>query len=299
MKKTTHARLPEVHLPVIKLLIITIILIFSFTSAIGGSIKATVNVIIDKLPLDEQEKMRDFHRVIKKYIESATWLEGDDRMPIEVTLQLFLTDIPTNVEDRFKCEFLISSSDVQYFDKRVRFAFAPGEVFVYNEQTVEPHTGVIDFYVNMVLGNELDKHRGFGGDFYYKRAQNIAALGKFVRAEYIRGWAERDDLIKRVFVEPFKTFREMKDFYFYGLYIKKDNLTEARKFVRTALEKLATVIERNVKGEMEEPRQFLDAHYLEFIDLFKDDKNRNDVFKLLIKIDLDHQKYYQEHISDS
>ncbi|MCG8605148.1 DUF4835 family protein [bacterium] len=274
------------------------LLVWPFAAAYG-SVTATVNVIIDKLPIDEQQKMKDFHKHVKDYVESVPWFEDKDEIPVDVTLQLFLTDIPTNVEDRYKCEFLISSSDVQYFDKRVRFAYEPGDVLIYNEQSVEPHTGVIDFYMNMVLGNELDKLRSFGGDFYYKRAQSIAALGKFVRTEFIRGWAERDELIKRVFQEPFKTFREMKDYYFYGIYVRKENPSEAYEYVRTALSKLETVIEKNIKGELEEPRQFLDAHYLEIIDLFKDTKNKEEVFKLLIKIDPDHQDLYKEHVGDS
>ena len=273
------------------------LLLIDFSSLAAGQIITNVNVIIEKLPLDKQEKMKDFHSVVEDYIENAPWFEEDNDRDMEVTLQLFLTDIPTNIEDRYRCEFLISSSDVQYFDKRVYFAYQPGEVFVYNEQSVEPHTGVIDFYVNLILGNEFDKIRSFGGDFYYKRAQNVAALGKFVRTEFIRGWTERDELIKKVFQEPFKTFREMKDYYFYGLYIREENKDEARSYVRTALDKLASVLDK--KADLEQPGQFLNAHYLEIIDLFKDSKDKNAVFELLIKLDPDHKALYEEHASDS
>ena len=268
-----------------------------FSPLFSGQVKANVHVIIDKLPLDKQEKMKDFDDIVKKYIENAQWLEDDDNMPIEVTIQLFLTDMPSNVEDRYRCEFLISSSDVQYFDKRVRFPFQRGESLVFSEQSIEPHTGVIDFYVNMVLASELDKQRSFGGDFYYKRAQSIAALGKFVRTEFILGWTEREELVKRVFQEPFITFREMKDYYFYGLYVLKEDLAEARKNIKIALDKIETVLE--AKSDLEEPGQFLTAHYLEIINIFKDAKNKNEIFKKLIKIDPEHKKLYEEHISDS
>ncbi len=271
-------------------------LILNSSVLIGGSVKAKVNVIVDRLPLDKQEKMKDFHNVVKDYIDNNNWLEDDDRMPIEVTLQLFLTDVPSNIEDRYQCEFLISSSDVQYFDRRFRFPYQWGESLVYSEQAIEPHTGVIDFYMNMILASDLDKYRGFGGDFYYKKAQSIAALGKFVRTEFITGWTERDELIKKVFQEPFITFREMKDFYFYGLYVLKEKKEEALKNIKIALDKLETVLD--AKADLDAPGQFLNAHYLEMIDIFKDTKNRNEVFKKLIKIDPDHKKLYEEHISD-
>ncbi|MFQ5771107.1 MAG: DUF4835 family protein [bacterium] len=295
-----HIKLPQFKSQITILLKFIFILFFMIpysSPLIAGMVKANVKVIIDKLPIDKQEKMKNFHTVVKDYIENADWLEDDDKMPIEITLQLFLTDLPSNIEDRYRCEFLISSSDVQYFDKRVRFPYQPGETLVFSEQAIEPHTGVIDFYVNMVLGSELDKYSGFGGDFYYKRAQSIAALGKFVRTEFIIGWTERDELIKRVFKEPFITFRKMKDYYFYGLYVREENLQEARKNIKIALDMIETVID--AKSDMEEPGQFLTAHYLEIIEIFKDVENKNDIFKKLIKLDPDHKELYKEYTSDS
>jgi len=263
----------------------------------GQPVKVKVHTIIDKLPIEKQEKMKNFQQVIKTYIESVNWFSEDDAMPIEVTLQMFLTDIPSNIEDRYLCEFLVSSGDVQYFDKRFRFPYQAGTQLLHSEQAADPLMSVIDFYMNMIIANELDKYSGFGGDVYYKRAQSIAALGKFVRTEFVRGWPEREELIKRVFQEPFITFRKMKDFYFYGLYIREKSMAEARKNLKIALDMLETVIEK--KADLEEPRQFLNAHYQEFIDVFKDYENKKEVFNKLIKLDNDHRSLYEEHISDS
>ena len=263
----------------------------------AGQIKAKVNVIINKLPLDKQEKMQDFHIALKEYIESVEWLEDNDSIPIEITLQLFLTDARSNIEDRYNCKFLISSTDVQYFDRRYKFPFQLGDVLIYNDQAAEPLTSVINFYVNMILGSELDKEREYGGDLYYKKAQSFAALGKFVRTDFILGWTERQELIKNVFTEPFRKFRKMKDYYFYGLYVREEKLDETRKNIRTALDMLGGILKE--KADLEEPKQFLDAHYLEIINIFKDDRYREDVFKKLIELDPAHKELYEEHVSDS
>jgi len=270
--------------------------------ASAGDVKATVNVIIDKLPLDKEQKMQDFHKVVREYVETAPWLNEDDSVPIEISLQLFLTESVTNFEDRYNCEFLISGSDVQYFDKRITFPYQPGDQLVYNDQSSDPLTSVINFYVNMVLGSELDKYRGFGGDVYYKRALNVAALGKFVRTHFIRGWTEREERIKQVFREPFITFRRMKDYYFYGLYAlnEEKNKDEARDNVITAIDLIEKAMEsKDSKIEFNEPNQFLDAHYVEIIDLFKDYGHRNDVLKKLIKLDADHKESYEKNLTDS
>jgi len=264
----------------------------------AGDVRATVQVIIDKLPIEKQDRMRDFHKVIKSYVEQAPWLEESDKGdPIDISMQFFLTDIPSNVEDRYRCELLVSGSDVQYFDRRVRFPFQVGEQLVFNEQVVGPLTGVVNFYVYLIIANEFDKFNEFGGDIYYKKALNTAALGKFVRSEFIFGWTEREELIKGIFTKEFKNFRKAKDLYFYGLYVREENLEEARENVAQAIDRIVAVME--YKTKFEEPQQFIDAHYIEIIHLFKSASNRNDIFKKLIKIDREHKEQYEEFFSDS
>jgi len=288
-------------------ILIACLILLTKAAAVADDIDARVIVITEKLPIEKQDKMRGFDTVVKEYIENAKWLEDsdDDVEPIAITVQMFLTDIPSNVEDRYKCEFLISSTDVQYFDKRVRFPYNKGEVLVYSDQSVDPLTGIINFYVNMILGSELDKYGAFRGDVYYKRAQNIAALGKFVRTEFVYGWVERDELISRVFKEPFTTFRKMKDYYFYALYVLEQPknqegpppIVEARKNMRIALDMLAEVMEKGPK--LDEPKQFLNAHYLEYIEIFKNAPQKSEIFKKLKALDSEHEDLYEEHIGDS
>jgi len=287
-------------------MVIAVALFFANSVSFANNVNAKVTVIIDKLPIDKQDKMRNFDRTVREYVEGVQWLESadDDVEPIQVTIQMFLTDIPSNVEDRYKCEFLISSSDVQYFDKRVRFPYQKGEALIYSDQATDPLTGVVNFYINMILGSELDKYGAFRGDVYYKRAQSIAAQGKFIRTEFVYGWIERDELVSRVFEEPFLTFRKMKDYFFYALYVLEQPanqegpppIIEARKNMRIALDMLAEVIEK--KSDLDEPKQFLDAHYLEYIEIFKDAEKKSEVFEKLKSIDPQHEDLYEQHISD-
>lgn len=265
----------------------------------ASELKIDVSVIIDKLPVDREQKMKDFHDVVKKYLDEVDWLEDDDEVPMDISLQLFLNTAPSNVEDRYQCEFLISSSDVQYFDRRVRFPYQPGDILQYDEAQVGPLTGVLNFYMNMVLGSELDKYRELGGEVYYKRAQNFAALGKFVRTEFVRGWTERDELSKRVVDQAFTKFRKMKDYYFYGLYLiqEEDNLKQGLASVAYALQLLEEVKQKALP-EMEEHNQFINAHYNEIVDLFKAQKDRDEIFRRMIRIDPDHEDIYKEHLSE-
>jgi hypothetical protein len=279
--------------------IVFIVLIVSVSIAFGGPIKAQVSVIIDRLPIEKKERMQNFHEVVQAYIETTPWLEEDDRKidPIYLTVQLFLNDSPSNVEDRYNCEFLISSSDIQYYDRRVRFPYQIGEQLYYEEQAVGPLTGVLNFYVYLIIANEFDKFAENGGDLYFKKAGGAAALGKFVRSEFVVGWTEREELLKRMMREPYISFRKMKDHYFYALYMMEENIAEARSNARIAIEMFENILSHEEKFEA--TKQFLNAHYLEFIKIFKDDKTNRDVFDKLIKLDSDHEKDYREHMMGS
>jgi hypothetical protein len=275
-------------------------LIFSRISTLSAApIQANVKVIIDKLPIEKQEKMREFDQIVKAYIERASWFEEEDQDidPIIVSVQFFLQDSPSNVEDRYLCEFLISSSDIQYYDRRMKFAYQPGERMIFDAQGVTPLTGVIDFYVYLVIANEFDKFGLFGGDIYFKKALSTAALGKFVRSEFILGWTERDELIKKMQLEPYPTFRQMKDHFFYAQYVSSDNIGEAREHGRIAVDMLKKIAEHEFKFDA--TKQFMDAHFLEFIRLFKDDKNNKAVFEKLILVDANHEDAYRENILGS
>jgi hypothetical protein len=277
-----------------------LVVLFSFGNAdANGLIKANVKVIIDKLPIEKQEKMREFDQIIMSYLENSPWLEEDDRDidPINISMQFFLQDSPSNVEDRYNCEFLISSSDIQYYDRRMKFAYQVGERLIFEQQSVTPLTGVINFYVYLVIANEFDKFGLNGGDFYFKQAESVAALGKFVRSEFILGWNERDELVKKMKLEPYPTFRKMKDHFFYAQYMIEEDIDDARKHGRIAVDLLTQVVAHEYKFDA--TKQFMDAHYLEFIAMFKDDKSNRDVFEKLIKVDSNHEQLYRENMFGS
>lgn len=266
--------------------------------AISGDVVATVNVITDRLPIEFQDKMIEFHKVVKDYVDNGDWLEEDDKGdPIPMTIQMFLEYSASGAEDRYTCEFLISGGDIQYFDRRVKFSYQPGDQLIFDPQTAGPLTSVLDFYVYLILANEFDSFREMGGDFYYKKARDAAELGKFVRTEYIFGWTERNELIRRIFREPFPTLRKAKDHLAQALYEQGEDIEGARKNVRECLKLVEEV--KNHEEKFDATKQFLDAHYSEIIDLFKEDENNKDVFEKMMKLDPDREDTYKEHMVGS
>jgi hypothetical protein len=155
-----------------------------------------------------------------------------------------------------------------------------------------PALGLIDFYVYLVIANELDKYGALEGTPYFEKARSVLQQGKFSR--FFEGWDRREETLRATYSDSYKKFRELKDYYFYGLSLEKpEDLATKRDYIKQAVQKLEEVLKDN--NDNLAAKQFIDAHYQEIIDLFKD-AGDNTVFKILIRIDPDREALYKEHV---
>lgn len=253
-------------------------------------IKARVTVIIDKLPADKRLKMAKFDRQVQAYIESYRYIEENFVAPFEVGLQLFLEDYPYNGEDRYRCSILLNGPDVQYSDKRARFAFQENEQLP-RSQGFSAIGALIDFYLYLVIGNELDKYEELEGTPYFEKARLIVEQAKF--GQFFEGWDRREELIRSIVTENYRKFREMKNYYFYGVWGVQDDPPKARGYVKQAIRQLAAVLAENRDNLA--AQQFIDAHYLEIIDLFKDSGD-SEVFNILKNLNPERADIYNLYI---
>ncbi len=248
------------------------------------------SVVLDKLTDIKKERMRDFQSKVQRYLEDMEWLESEDVEPFEVSIQLFLEEQPSNVEDRYRCTILVTGSDIRYYDRRAVFPFQEGDNIPSDGQFT-PLTGLISFYLYLVIANEFDKMGYLEGTPYFDKAKAVMEQGKFTR--YFTGWELREDLIELIYSENYQKFREMKDYFFYGLSVLDENIDEARKYVAEAVEKLAVVLEND--HDLEAAHQFIDAHHQRVIDLFKEAEDKTPL-EILKKIDPDRQDLYDEYL---
>jgi hypothetical protein len=253
-------------------------------------IRAKVTVILDKLPAEKKKRMTTFQDKLTNYLHNRAWIEEDYVTPFQVGVQLFLEDEFSTVEDRYRCSILVSGPDIQYYDKRGRFPFQENEEIKPNAEYL-PVLGLVDFYVYLVIANELDKYGAMEGTPYFDKARSVLQQGKFSR--FFEGWDRREELLRATSSENYKKFRELKDYYFYGRSLKDDELAQKRDYVKQAVQKLDDVLYEN-KDNLA-AKQFIDAHYLEIIDLFKNADDAT-VFKILIRLDPERAKLYEEYV---
>ncbi len=283
-------------------LIVTVVLV------VGASIRVTtasaqasskrrvrpeVKVILDKLPEDKKKKMSTFAEKVRVYIATRDWIEEDFVRPFKVGLQLFLEDSPDATEDRYRCSLVASGPDIQYYDKRALFPFQVNET-IQETGASTPVRTLIDFYVFLIIANELDKYGENAGENYFAKARAAMQEGKY--SQYAYGWDWREDTIEAITTDDYKMFRAMKDYYFYGLWSTEGEPEKTRKYVLDALKRLEEVVKENKDNPG--AKHFIDAHYQEVIEIFKDSKDAT-AFQIMTRLDPDRKDVYKQYIASN
>ncbi|MCA9742477.1 MAG: DUF4835 family protein [Deferribacteres bacterium] len=256
-----------------------------------GKVNISVDVVLEKLPLIKQEKMKDFQEKVHKYLNEYEWIEEQDFPPFNMHIQLFLEDQPSNIEDRYRCSVVVSGPDVQYVDERALFAFQEDQELQHDGQH-DSLKLLLDFYMYLVIAGEFDKLGYLQGDPYITKARNAVKLGLFDR--FVRGWDRRDDLMKLIDGENYKLFREMKDYYFYGLAVYEEDKKAARENVAKAVTMLRDVLATDY--DLQAAKDFISAHFRTICEMFKGTDNIKPI-KTLSQLDPEHEEYYAEFLN--
>lgn len=256
-------------------------------------VRAEVNVILERLPLEKQDKLVDFQEQLRSYINQNTWCEDVYGHELPIKIQIYLQDASVSYEDRYKGNLLISNSkDMQFYDKRWIFNFNPLEPVTFDENQFHPFTAVIDFYIYILVGGEFDKFGKFEGSPYYEKTQKINQQARFSR--FIYGWDERREVIAEILDKDNQSYREALDAYYLGLAYRAEDFSQTLKFCKIAIDLLEKQIVLNPDYSL--PHQFIDGHYIEIIDIFKGSEDYLGIFEKLAKIDPDHKDEYKKHL---
>lgn len=294
MKTNIYLLKSRYHRQAIIIVFLIILSIFyNISGILAQNIVATVDLELNALPDEKREKLTNFKQVLEDYLNNFKWTDNEFVGEFKINLNMLLQDISVSFEDRYKVQLLISNnSDVQYSDKRCRMEYQKGEIPVHSDNNWDSLTSLLDFYMNIIIGDEMDKFGHLLGSRYFEKAKLIAEHARFGMGQFIDGWDLRVDLINYIIGDINKKFREMKDFYFYGLYFATDDPAKARLYCTEAINMFEGIIAKE-DPKYKKCEKFIEAHYFEIVELFKNAEDRS-VFQKLIKVDPDRENIYKD-----
>ncbi len=249
--------------------------------------------IANTIPSAEQALLQELPDQLETYINSLDWPIINEDIEIPVTIQIIVESMSiSSGEKSFIGQFLISSPSGENFrDRSWRFKYQPGQMFSPNQTEFDPLTGLVDYYLQMVIAGELDCYLLMGGTPYYDMALNTANQG--LTSLYPVGWTARLEQVKSITDADHIPLREAKFYYYEGLFFveAKKNRNKARELSKKVVDLLEAVYDKRPNSP--HLKRFLDAHAQEFCTLFSMDENDYNLRRLM-RMDPAHRSAYEK-----
>ncbi|GAB4343353.1 MAG: hypothetical protein Kow0037_31420 [Calditrichia bacterium] len=261
------------------------------TSAFAQKINMKVAIKMEHLQPRDQTELADLQYRLEDYVNNNEWSTENQDITIQCNMQIIIETVNQRGADKvYKAQFLVgSSSGENYYDKNCQFIYYPGQPFDQQRAAFDPLLALVDYYIYMIMGGEMDTYELMGGTVFYDRAQDIANQGQL--SQYQLGWTDRLEEVIQNTDGYHAPLREAKFYFYEGLYFVEEevNPENVRKFSRAVVERLHRVWSKQPNSKV--LKRFLDAHYQEFPKLLQYDLTDENINKM-VQIDPRHKETY-------
>jgi hypothetical protein len=256
---------------------------------------ARVKVITDKLQGRNLDLFEGFEQKMTSYVNEYNWAKTDDQTPLNLEIQFFLEKVSDEGGSKSVSAtiYFSNSKEMQFRDNGCIFVLKKGYTFYHDQNLIDPLLSIVDFYVHIMLGDEMDTLGKFLGTTFFQKAKSIALQSKALIAYNAKGWDDR--LVKaEQFLDPrYQDYRIMKDFFYEGLFNYEDgDLSLARKNIGKAIELFGGLSNKTETAYHTE--RFIQTHYNDICKVFEASPDKS-VFDKMIELDPKNKETYLKY----
>lgn len=208
--------------------------IFSWVDA--QLIKAEVVLHTERLPIEEREYLEMLNQELITVINSSTWIERGLPYTLPIRIEIFFEKHGRSATyHTYTAGVMVATqSGVQLRDNRWDFRYSR-DFRLHIGDPYDPLTGLLECFISLCIGFELDKLSPLGGQAYYDKAKLIAEKARF-EIDYYRGWDDRRKFITDLTLDEYREIRTASFHAAAGIfYANKGKLESARSHLtRTA-----------------------------------------------------------------
>ena len=247
------------------------------------AVRVTLNVNSDLVDQTNINPVKTLEKAAQDFLNNTKWTSSRDLNAAEIDIKMLLTISSVNNNSfaaslqvqsgRFVYNTNYDSPLVNFFDESFGFIYQEFQPFYqdvnrYNNNLIS----VLSYYINLVIGMELDSFSTLGGTAYFERARTIANAAQASNAQ---GWQAnqgqngRYDIIDALSSTAFNDFRNL--IYTYhrnGLDIMIDAPKEAKETIAAQLITLENLMRRQPNAYL--IQSFFDAKAEEISQLYSD-----------------------------
>ena len=246
-------------------------------------IECTVDIVTESLSQEHIMNLESFKSKIMDYVNSNKFSDVDWEGPkIQVSISIQLVPIGTK---NYSANMFISSKrtiseetdksavNMQFEDMgKWNFEYSSGISLSFDYNRYDNLSSIIDFYMLIIIGLDLDTYQELSGDGCFRRAKNIFDVAALYNAH---GWSThstdygRFTLISDLVSPRMDGFRKLVlEYYLDGLELIEHNKDEALKNMAYTIDAMADFRERYIN-----PSHYMEAWFLtkcnELCDLFR------------------------------
>ena len=258
------------------------VFVFS-TLSWGQAVRVTLNVNSDLVDQTNINPVKTLKKAAQDFLNNTKWTSSREMNAAEIDIEMLLTISSVN-NNSFAASLQVQSGRLVYntnysspllnfFDESFGFTYQEFQPFYYDLNRYNNNLiSVLSYYINLVIGMEMDSFSPLGGTAYFERARTIANAAQASNAQ---GWQAnqgqngRYDIIDALSSTAFNDFRNLVySYHRKGLDTMTDTPKEAKETIAAQLITLENLMRRQPNAYL--IQAFFDAKAEEISQLFSD-----------------------------
>ena len=247
------------------------------------SARVTLNVNADLIDQTNINPVKNLEKAAQDFLNNTKWTSSRELNEAEIDVEMLLTISSVN-DNSFAATLQVQSGRliyntnynsplVNFFDNSFGFTYQEFQPFYYDLNRYNNNLiSVLSYYINLVIGMELDSFSPLGGTVYFERARIIANAAQASKApdwQANQGQNGRYDLIDALTSSAFNDFRNLNyNYHRNGLDMMTDAPKEAKEIIASQLITLENLMRRQPNAYL--IQSFFDAKAEEISQLYSD-----------------------------
>ena len=258
------------------------VFVFS-TLSWGQAVRVTLKVNSDLVDQTNINPVKTLKKAAQDFLNNTKWTSSREMNAAEIDIEMLLTISSVN-NNSFAASLQVQSGRlvyntnyisplVNFFDESFGFTYQEFQPFYYDVNRYNTNLiSVLSYYINLVIGMEMDSFSPLGGTAYFEQARTIANAAQASNAQ---GWQAnqgqngRYNIIDALSSTAFNDFRNLVySYYRKGLDTMTDTPKEAKETIAAQLMTLENLMRRQPNAYL--IQAFFDAKAEEISQLFSD-----------------------------
>lgn len=284
--------------------------LFTFQS-FSQEIDAEVTVNVEQLDFEARSYVATMEDDVENYLDNERFTDYEWEGPaIPVSITIYLSG---GYNNRYSARLLVISkryldgpSEVagmtvvtKFFEQNWSFEYNRGASFSYNPMVFHEFRSMLDFYVLLIIGFDLDTYEELGGSEMFQQAKNILSLGATNEVEGYDTYSKPGEFTKYNLISDltdlrYNEFRKLIfSYYVDGLDMIGFDREQGIKNIKYILDRMADFKEHKIVSASSLIQVFFDAKAEELAGMFNGSDDEQ-LFKNLKYLDPSNSILYNE-----